>query len=37
MGNTLNRRFDLYCVLLAHGKTRTLLRATALQWGVLFF
>jgi hypothetical protein len=30
-------RFHLFCVLLTHGKKRTLLRATALQWGVLFF
>jgi len=35
-GQTLNR-FHLYCVLLAHGKKRTLSRATALAWGVLLF
>jgi hypothetical protein len=29
-------RFHLFCVLLTHGKKRTLLRATALQWGVLW-
>jgi hypothetical protein len=34
--NVLNR-FHLFCVLLAHGKKRTQLRATALEWGVLFF
>jgi len=33
---TLNR-CHLFCVLLAHGKKRTLLRATALPWGLLFF
>jgi hypothetical protein len=35
-GCALNR-FHLYCVLVAHGKNRTLARATALWWGLLGF
>jgi hypothetical protein len=33
--HSLNR-CHLFCVLLAHGKKRTLPRATALEWGLFF-